>query len=222
MMIRKIAYSLGAGVAATIAACWVLALLVPLPAGALSRPSGVGEGWSYWAGRSVGSLTVMRIPAMFSLSEPLRSDYLAVRHREVPPWSAVHASPGDHVPRQTTYVEEARGWPMLALRCNIALAHAAQGPAVPSVQWGIAVTKPDARRVTGIVLPWRPIWNGFIVNSALFSLIVFAVLYVPGLMRRAARRRDGRCVRCGYDLRALAGSTACPECGEASIGDASG
>lgn len=54
------------------------------------------------------------------------------------------------------------------------------------------------------------------INSVLYGvawLLVFAVLIgVPRTIRRALRRRAGRCVKCGYDLRAGT-SPVCPECG---------
>ncbi len=222
MMIRRIACSLAIGVVATIAVCWLLAVTVAQPVGALSRPSGIGEGWSYWAGRGFGSLTVMRISAMFTLDESLRSDYLALRRREVPRWSAVHDPPTDDMRRNVTFIEEARGWPMLALRADISLTHAAQAASARSVKWGIVVARGDAQRTAGVVLPLRPIWSGLLMNSAMFGVIAFAVFFLPGIIRRERRSRAGRCVRCGYDLRASKRLSACPECGSASAGKSTG
>ena len=46
-----------------------------------------------------------------------------------------------------------------------------------------------------------------------FGVIVFYCLVVPA-MKRAYRRRRGKCVKCAYDLRG-AEHEACPECGAA-------
>lgn len=59
-------------------------------------------------------------------------------------------------------------------------------------------------------LPIRPIWTGLAVNSVTMALILFAAANGPGAIRRALRRRAGRCVCCGH---VLAGSAVCPECG---------
>jgi hypothetical protein len=62
-------------------------------------------------------------------------------------------------------------------------------------------------------VPLMPIWLGFAVNTILYAL-PFAGLAVLGLCWRAwARRRRGRCVRCGYEVAGLA--PPCPECGAA-------
>ena len=59
----------------------------------------------------------------------------------------------------------------------------------------------------------RPVtWLGLIVSSA--GLILYLAMFRSSLQnaRRLRRRRAGRCVECGYDLRESAGR--CPECGK--------
>ncbi|XVJ60663.1 MAG: hypothetical protein HEQ23_15225 [Tepidisphaera sp.] len=71
----------------------------------------------------------------------------------------------------------------------------------------------------GITLPIRPIWSGFIANTALIAIALFLAERLLGrVMRWLApwkRLRMARrlCGDCGYDRRGLAGGTACPECG---------
>lgn len=62
-------------------------------------------------------------------------------------------------------------------------------------------------------IPLRPIWPGFLLNSAAFASLLFLVLRAPRAVRRAIRRRRGRCGACGYDRAGLAPHAACPECG---------
>ena len=45
---------------------------------------------------------------------------------------------------------------------------------------------------------------------------ILPVLWLSGWDRRRRLRREGRCVQCGYDLRA--GHDRCPECGRAVAG----
>jgi hypothetical protein len=59
-------------------------------------------------------------------------------------------------------------------------------------------------------VPILPLWPGFLVDTAFWGGAAFLVWSVPGLVRRGMRRRRGRCVRCGYELKDLA---VCPECG---------
>jgi hypothetical protein len=54
------------------------------------------------------------------------------------------------------------------------------------------------------------LWPGFLVDTAFWGGAAFLVWSVPGFVRRGVRRRRGRCVRCGYELKGLA---VCPECG---------
>jgi hypothetical protein len=48
------------------------------------------------------------------------------------------------------------------------------------------------------------------VDTAFWGGAAFMVWSAPGFVRRGVRRRRGRCVRCGYELKGLA---MCPECG---------
>lgn len=63
------------------------------------------------------------------------------------------------------------------------------------------------------VLPTLPMWGGLVVDCAVFALLWFRVLLVPGMVRRASRRCRGLCAACAYDLRATPAGAPCPECG---------
>jgi hypothetical protein len=62
-------------------------------------------------------------------------------------------------------------------------------------------------------LPIRPLWPGLLANTAFYGLILWALWFTAGAVRRGLRRRRGACLRCGYDLRGAEAGTACPECG---------
>jgi hypothetical protein len=51
------------------------------------------------------------------------------------------------------------------------------------------------------VLPMCPIWPGFLANSAVYAAALWLLLLGSGAVKRSVRRRRGRCVDCGYDLR---------------------
>lgn len=69
-------------------------------------------------------------------------------------------------------------------------------------------------------LPLLPLWPGFAINTAFYALLLFIAWRTPGLIRRAVRRRRGRCVRCGYDRSGLDAGEACPECGTGVVAHA--
>ena len=62
-------------------------------------------------------------------------------------------------------------------------------------------------------LPIHPIYFGFVVNTIVYAVLVWSVTLGPFTVRRAIRRKRGRCIKCGYDLRGTSGGGACPECG---------
>ena len=61
-------------------------------------------------------------------------------------------------------------------------------------------------------LPIKPIWSGFAINTIFYAAILWLLSLGPSATRRLIRRKRGRCIKCGYDLRGdLTGG--CPECG---------
>ena len=63
-----------------------------------------------------------------------------------------------------------------------------------------------------VALPLRPWLPGLMADTACHAILWWPLIGLPGVIRRARRRRRGRCPGCGYDLRGSLGST-CPECG---------
>jgi hypothetical protein len=70
----------------------------------------------------------------------------------------------------------------------------------------------QTRGYTFRALPYHIHWPGLITNTALFAILWFMLLFIPGAARRTLRQRRGRCLACGYDLRGLTADR-CPECG---------
>ncbi len=62
------------------------------------------------------------------------------------------------------------------------------------------------------LLPLRPIWPGFVVNTVFYAAILWLVIRGHIAMQRHRRRKRGLCVTCGYDLRGNL-TQGCPECG---------
>lgn len=76
----------------------------------------------------------------------------------------------------------------------------------------------DGFPILGVNLPCRPLWPGFIANTAFFALILFVIgLLLKRVMSQFAplrkyRLANGLCVACGYDRRGISRELPCPEC----------
>lgn len=110
--------------------------------------------------------------------------------------------------------ESAGGWPMLALwtsRESIDEAYATTR-STPLAATGRA-------EVGGRVFPYRPLWPGFAVNTAIFAALWFVVLgptlSALNTIQRRSRTNRGLCASCGYQLKDTPGDL-CPECGQPS------
>ena len=67
------------------------------------------------------------------------------------------------------------------------------------------------------LLPVRPIFLGFFINTLFFAVVLWLPLRGPLVLRRHIRLKRGRCPKCGYDLRGqppdVGAGGGCPECG---------
>jgi hypothetical protein len=123
-------------------------------------------------------------------------------------------------------VIDGRGWPLLSLSslvyCEgtpggimslmttnspLTQHHVAQAYANCQfhVEWGISLPRPDNTAQHWVdgnyVLPLRPIWPGFAVNTLLYAALLWLFFRAPFDLRRHRRRKRGYCLKCGYDLR---------------------
>ena len=112
-------------------------------------------------------------------------------------------------------VDQSRGWPMLAMCCQYE--YNSYIPGTTFVINGIQID--DGQSVIGeaIVLPLRPIWPGFAINTLFYATLLWSPFALHQL-RRMIRRKRGHCIKCGYDLRGTSGGggeggSGCPECG---------
>ena len=61
------------------------------------------------------------------------------------------------------------------------------------------------------VLPFRPLWPGFAVNSLLYAAVLWLLICGPFALRRFIRVRRGLCPACAYPH---GESPVCSECGK--------
>ena len=116
-------------------------------------------------------------------------------------------------------IVDGRGWPMTAMWSELdsRVLYSESAWRSGLVRGGIRTSLPPWR-ITALgydqqprVLPLRPVWTGFAINSVLFAAVLWTP-FVPFTLRRLIRRKRGHCIKCGYDLRGVEHEV-CPECG---------
>ena len=137
-------------------------------------------------------------------------------------------------------IEDASGWPMLAMSCEIDTSYPIEylrgetvEPEVPlyaifaiGVAGGIPIKNvypdrtPPGRAPSGAtyndgfwdvrVLPVRPIWRGFAINTLFYATLLWLLICGPFALRRLLRVRRGLCPKCAYRM---GESGVCSECG---------
>ena len=119
-------------------------------------------------------------------------------------------------------IQDARGWPLLSMRCTFLRTGAKPGPITGREVVG-GYELPPRSWTRGLIpgtklraLPYIPIPLGFVVNTLFYA--AFIGISITGALagRRVIRRARGHCIKCGYDLRGASGGGGggvCPECG---------
>ena len=203
------------GAVVNVAVAWGCALVVDLGS---RRPEGAGltvdpahGSRSFLIWRGVGAFRIINDETDWA--EDRRGGRSWVETSSLPHWTALRAIP----PLQDGVLwDDARGWPFLALRCRFGPSDDIRNPY--TVLGGLFVRDhPMTGRVIGLptppfVLPYQPIWTGFAINTVFYAAILWLLTLGPFTARRMIRRKRGRCIKCGYDLRG-AEHEACPECG---------
>ncbi len=113
-----------------------------------------------------------------------------------------------------TTLEDARGWPSLAMSCEFKW-----DAAWKTTAWdGGIELRPKANRVGTVhkwrALPLRPIWPGFAVNTIFYAALLWFLICGPLALWRLARGfvrvKRGLCPKCAYPT---GESSVCTECG---------
>ena len=118
---------------------------------------------------------------------------------------------------------EARGWPLLALWSKPRSWYEALDGTRHHLPTEGAIELPLSPFTGGMgvmpkILPLRPIWPGFAINTLFYAVIVWLLWSSPFAARRFIRRKRGHCLKCGYDLRGSSGGGGvCPECGATTL-----
>lgn len=208
------------GALTTVAIAWACALLARLP----PRGPGGRAGMAMAAG-AVWWVDVERAPGVrrawmwqgHPADQPPFDESLPTRKAEErAEWLSRHNTVRTGTGTGYGWADDRAGWPLPALASEMrARSRFLAGMSMDEIAWGIALparTRPTLELQRLAALPLRPVWPGFAADTAVFAAAWLALLTAPPAVRAWNRRRAGRCVACGYDLRGGDGR-ACPECG---------
>ena len=207
-----LALALTAGIAGTTAAAWWISfdgspLTGPGRIG-WSTPEGAGWYFRKWDTRHAVRLEGVGVSGWVVAGQGTD------RGTALPPWSFMNHPPKEQGRVRVEVTEVALGWPRPALSYLwIWDNQTSQRRLVDG--FDIGRTGPGGERV---ILPLRPLWPGFLLNSLLIGALTLPVLMLVAPIARAvgARRRmrmwRGRCPGCGYDLQRRF-EHGCSECG---------
>jgi hypothetical protein len=112
--------------------------------------------------------------------------------------------------------ERGWGWPAYSLRSLSQCGETEYGDlSILEVSGGVNL--PNEHFVfENPVLPLRPIWPGFAINTIFYAAMLWLLWIAPGRIKRFFRMRGHRCPACGYQIAPGGGiGPVCSECGAA-------
>ncbi len=207
---------LGAGT--TVGVVWAFAIWGSYRFDSANRFShSTGKQWEVSVSNGLGVTRVSRVPnnGLWSVGGARPS------RKTIPYWSVTRDRPPAGVFDDQTmpwHIEYTYGWPFRAGYAEVWRAIKLQsGQYNPSNRFsastGIEILDDGSGQPLPFrTLPVRPILAGFLINTLFYASPWFAIFFGLGAARRTIRRRRGRGVKCGYDLRGDF-SAGCPECG---------
>jgi hypothetical protein len=212
-LILRVIVLLLLGAIINVAVAWGSALLVD--ANRLSGQPGVDcwgnqRGWSFESWSSKTTTLVISMDALWSDGPCDPPPYWSIANSPVP-------DRGENGRFFPAFGEIARGWPLRTLMSVDAIwSDEGETQEFEELWYGIRLQAHDATQAE-ITVPLRPIWPGFAINTIFYATVLWVIFAIPGIVKRLRRRRTGKCIHCGYDLRGQpVESTKCPECGKSA------
>ena len=205
-----------AGAVVNVAVAWGIAVAVDPP----FHPVEHGRIWS--SGESWSVHILRRTGTLYAVSTRVRIWPEPTPHQDAPDpadvaprWSGFDTPSADYASGQSygeTIFVDACGWPALSLWYEAER----DGWSVAGIRGGLEMKPPWSSSGVLVaypkVLPLRPLWPGFAINTFFYAAILWLLIPGPFVLRRFVRVRRGLCPKCGYRV---GESAVCTECGKA-------
>lgn len=205
---RRIMMALAIGGVVNVGVAWGLAWFVPWRPSSTTGFERHSDGYSTWFYHD-------KHPGLESLLWATRgSKAFPPGTVKAPGWSLVKARDGCKHKVSLGHLEFAAGWPMLSLKCCLAIEiNPRQMSAEP--KWSALAVRHSSTATSfePRALPLMPVWPGLVVNFLVFAAVAMCAMVTPGWIVRERRRCRGHCVWCGYPK---GNAATCSECGKAS------
>lgn len=137
----------------------------------------------------------------------------------LPNWAALNSEFDGVSGARLAIRYEATGWPMVSFGCST-FQPIAPNPK-PHVVGGIELDFLPRRTAGGVMmsttLPTQPILCGLVVNTVMYSFVIWLLLAGAFIVRRVLRTRRKQCLGCGYPIGV---SEVCTECGQRVLNEA--
>ena len=126
---------------------------------------------------------------------------------------------GSHPPSDLMLYAFESGWPCNSQAAEWRWIGPINSPLTRTLQGGLVTPLTDlpSSRLPWVtlnlpfVLPWRPIWPGFAINTLFYAVVLWGLLAAPFALRRRRRIKRGLCAKCAYPVGT---SDVCTECGQ--------
>jgi len=207
-----------AGAVVNVAVAWGIAILVDFRAAdqVVGGAKGRDADWVIWHHDAVGCIRIRALAVSDNNIEAY--DQYPMQPWVLPSWGPLAAQVRQQVRQQMrneafVRVADAYGWPTYSMWSAFAW---------NTAQWPNVLTDPrlsaiHIRSPMGAdyalaqrVLPLRPIWPGFAVNTVIYAALLWLLIPGPFVLRRVIRVRRGLCPACAYPR---GESDVCSECG---------
>jgi hypothetical protein len=131
----------------------------------------------------------------------------------LPPWSGDYLDAA-HMSMFSMRMADGRGWPLYCMWSSSTSTVHLENPQY-SFHQGIELGQSDGMKWQDVrVLPLRPIWPGFAINTLFYAVILWLLWIAPGKVRRLVRVRQHRCPACGFIIApGTCANGLCSECG---------